>query len=209
MYVKAIPLGPVSANCYIICDEKTKIGAVIDPGDYNAVLLKEIVASGMKELKYILCTHSHFDHVSGAGRLKEKYPDAKILVGQEDAHALNDAVFSLAAFFGAPFYPCVSDKTLKDGDEIKIGDISFKIISTPGHSPGGVLYYSESEKTVFTGDTVFKGSVGRTDLYGGDTKTLTDSLKKIKKLPADCVIFSGHGEKTTVEHELKYNMFLR
>lgn len=209
MYIKTVPLGAISANCYVICDEETKLGAVVDPGDFNSRLLQEITASGMKELKYILCTHAHFDHVEGAGRLKEKYPDAKILVGAEDAHALNDGVLSLAKNFGMPFYPCVADKTLKDGDIIELGEISFKVIASPGHTPGGVLYYSEDNKVVFTGDTIFKGSIGRTDFYGGDSATIMNSLKKIKRLPGDCVIFSGHGERTTVEYEMKYNMFLR
>lgn len=208
MYVKAIPLGPVSANCYVVCDEETKTGAVIDAGDYNGVLLDAIRDSGIENLKYILCTHGHFDHVSGVGRLKQKFPDAKVLIGSEDEAALNDSALSLASYFGAPFYPAFADGVLKDGDEIPIGRIRFKVISVAGHTSGGVLYYAESEKTVFSGDTVFKGSVGRTDMYGGDMQKLAQSLKKIKKLPADCVVFSGHGEKTTIEHELKYNMFL-
>ncbi len=209
MYIKVLPLGPVIANCYIICDEKTKTGAVIDPGDYNNSLLKEIAASGMTELKYILCTHGHFDHVSGAGRLKEKYPDAEIIVGEKDATALNDSVLSLAAYFGAPFYPCVADKVLKDGDTIEIGDVSFKVISAPGHTEGGVMYYCEKEKVIFTGDTIFRGSVGRTDFFGGSISALMDTLKKIKKLPEDVNVYSGHGESTTIKHETEYNLYLR
>lgn len=209
MYIKTVPLGAMSANCYVICDEETKIGAVIDPGEFSSRLLQEIVASGMKELKYILCTHGHFDHVEGAGRLKEKYPDAEILIGADDAPALNDGYLSLATWFGAPFYPCVADKSLKDGDKIEVGGITLKVIATPGHTPGGVLYYDEVNKVVFTGDTVFKGSVGRTDFFGGDSATLMKSVKKLKLLPKDCTVLSGHGEKTTIEHELKYNMFLR
>ena len=208
MYIKRIVLGPVSANCYIICDENTKIGAVIDPGDYNGALLREIEKSGMKELKYILCTHAHFDHVAGAGRLKEKFPEAEIAVGVEDGGALNDDMRSLAAFFGAPFYPCVGDVLLKDGDILNIGDISFNIAGAPGHTPGGVLYYEKEQGVLFAGDTVFKGSIGRTDLYGGDTVTLMNTLKKIKKFPDECVVFSGHGEKTTIKHEKQYNMYL-
>lgn len=208
MYVKGFPMGPVSANCYVICDEETKIGAVIDPGDFNGLLLKEIEKAGIEELKYILCTHAHFDHVAGAGRLKEKFPGAKIVVGIEDSAALNDDVLSLAAYFGAPFYPCVSDEELKNGDALHIGNIKLSVISAPGHTPGGVLYYEKEQGVLFTGDTLFKGSVGRTDLYGGNTAVLLNTLKKIKNFPDECVVYSGHGEKTTIKHEKNYNMYL-
>lgn len=209
MYVKCLPLGLVSANCYIICDENTKIGAVIDPGDYTAGLLKEIALSGIKDLKYILCTHGHFDHVQGVSRLKEKFSEAEILIGENDSGALGDSVLSLAALFGAPFYPCAADKALKNGDNINVGDITFEIISAPGHTEGGVMYYSKDQKVIFTGDTLFKGSVGRTDFNGGSITALLNTLQKIKKLPEDVVIYSGHGEATTVKHETEYNMYLR
>ena len=208
MYIKIIPTGPLSANCYVICDEKTKIGAVIDPGDCKPVLLKAIEESGIENLKYILCTHGHFDHVTGVAKLKDKYADAEILIGAEDAGALNDEILSLGKYFRIPFQPCYADRLLKNGDIIEIGDIALEVISTPGHTPGGVLYYSRKENVVFTGDTIFKGSVGKTTFVGGDGAQLMKSLEKIKNLPEDCIIYSGHGEKTTVGHELKYNMFL-
>ena len=209
MYIKGIALGPVSANCYIVCDEKTKIGAVIDPGDYNVALLKEIEKAGIEELKYILCTHAHFDHISGVGRLKEKFPEAKIAVGVEDSRFLNDGYLNLALYFGAPFYPCVADKELKNGDKLQIGNIELSVISAPGHSPGGVLYYEKEQGFLFTGDTIFRGSIGRTDFYGGDAPTLMNTLNKIKNYPDECVIYSGHGEKTTIKHEKQYNMYLK
>lgn len=209
MYIKTLVLGPVSANCYIICDEKTKVGGVIDPGDFTPSLLKAIDESGMKELKYILCTHGHFDHVQGVSRLKEKFPESEVLIGEKDSGALGDGVLSLASLFGASFYPCVADKVLKNGDKINIGDISFDVLNAPGHTEGGVMYYSKDQKVIFTGDTVFKGSVGRTDFQGGSMAVLFNTLQKIKKLPEDVVIYSGHGEATTVKNETEYNMYLR
>ncbi len=208
MYIKGIALGPVSANCYIICDENTKIGAVIDPGDYNGALLNEIEKAGIEELKYILCTHAHFDHIAGAGRLKEKFAEAKIAVGIEDSAALNDDRLSLSAYFGAPFYPCVADEELKNGDVISVGNLNFNIISAPGHTVGGVLYYEKEQGVLFTGDTLFKGSIGRTDFPGGSSIVLMNTLEKIKNLPDECVVYSGHGEKTTIKHEKNYNMYL-
>ena len=209
MYITTLPIGPVSANCYIICDEKTKIGAVIDPGDFTPSLLKAIKDAGIEELKYILCTHGHFDHIQGVSRLKEKYPESEILIGEKDCVALSDSVVSLASFFGAPFYPTVADRVLNGGDKITIGEITFDVISAPGHSEGGVMYYSKDEKAIFTGDTIFKGSIGRTDFNGGSMTVLVNTLQKIKRLPEDVKIYSGHGEATTVKYETEYNMYLR
>lgn len=207
MYIKVIPLGPVSANCFIVCSDD-KIGAVIDPGDYNPLFEKAISESGMKELKYIICTHSHFDHISGVGRLKEKYTKATVVVGAEDEASLSDPYLSACAVFGLDFYPCYADKTVKDGDILQLGDVSFSVIHTPGHTLGGIVLYCPQEKAAFTGDTLFKGSVGRTDLYGGNHTELMNSVKKLKKLPCDTVFYCGHGESTTLEQELKYNFYL-
>ncbi len=209
MYVKTLTIGPVSANCYIICDENTKIGAVIDPGDFTPSLMRAINESGMTELKYILCTHGHFDHIQGVSRLKEKFPESEILIGEKDCVALNDGVVSLATLFGAPFYPAVADRVLKGGDKISFGDITLDVIDAPGHTVGGVMYYEKAQGVIFTGDTLFKGSIGRTDFNGGDMAVLLNTLQKIKKLPEDVKIYSGHGEITTVKYETTYNMYLR
>lgn len=207
MFLKSIALGPVAANCYVICDNQ-KNGAVIDAGGFNPRLERVIAESGMERLQYIICTHGHFDHTSGVSKLKSKYPDAKIVIGKEDAPALSDPNISAAAVFGVPFEPCYADVTVSDGDILSIGEISLKVISSPGHTQGGVVLYCEEEHIAFTGDTLFKGSVGRTDLYGGSYAALLESLKKIKKLPAETVLLCGHGENTTVEWELKYNPYL-
>ena len=207
MNIKVLPLGPVNANCYVFCDENG-VGAVVDPGDYNVHLERMILECGVKKLKYIICTHAHFDHVSGVGRLKEKHPDAIVVVGAEDSPALSDAKLSAAADFGLQFYPCYADEVVKDGDTITVGQLSLKVISSPGHTKGGIMLWCESEKFLFTGDSVFKGSVGRTDLYGGNHSQLMESVRKIKKLPADTVLLCGHGESSTVAYEAMYNFYL-
>lgn len=207
MNIKNLTLGPVSANCYVVSDNNG-IGAVIDPGDYNLRLESAILESGIKELKYIICTHAHFDHVSGVGRLKEKYPDALVVVGAEDAPALCDPVLSASVNFGLPFYPCYDDKTVKDGDILEVGELSFQVIDAPGHTKGGIILYCEGEKVAFTGDSLFKGSVGRTDLYGGNHTQLMISVRKIKKFAPGTVLLCGHGESTTVAQEMMYNFYL-
>ena len=207
MYIKVLPLGLVDANCYILCDEN-KCGAVIDAGDYTPRLQMAIKESGIEKLLYIICTHGHFDHVSGVARLKEKYPEAKVVVGEADAPALSSAFISGAEAFGLPFYPCYADVTVNDGDVLQVGSILLKVIATPGHTLGGVVLYCESEKIAFAGDTLFRGSVGRTDLYGGSYAQLMTSIKKIKNLPPDTALMCGHGDSTTVQFEMEHNPYL-
>ncbi len=210
MYIKTLPLGFVSANCYIIKDELSGEGAVIDPGDYNSALQNEILKADIKNIKYIFLTHGHFDHISGVARLKEKYPVAKVVVGELDAPLLSSADMSLASAFGLPFTPCYEDMKVKDNDILHLGEIEIKVISTPGHSLGGVVYYLPTENISFTGDTLFKGSIGRTDLYGGDITVLSRSLKKLASLlPKETIVYSGHGEASRMDYELTYNNYLR
>lgn len=208
MFIKDIPLGFVGANCYIICDEKSGEGAVIDAGEYNRELLTALSESPIKNLKYIFCTHCHFDHTSGVSRLKEKFPDALVAIGHLDVDGLCDSHKSVSDVFGAPFYKANADVLLADKDILKIGDIELKVISTDGHSLGGVCFYCKSEKLLFSGDTLFKGSVGRTDLCGGDFAALMNSLKILRALPDDTAVFAGHGESTTIGEEKSYNPYL-
>jgi glyoxylase-like metal-dependent hydrolase (beta-lactamase superfamily II) len=208
MEVKCLPLGPVAANCYIISDGAGN-GAVVDPGEYNSGLEIAIKNAGINNLQYILCTHGHFDHISGVAQLKEKYPQATVVCGAEDAPALSSPALSLAEVFGLPFNPCLADKTVKNGDRLSVGGLNVKVIGAPGHSLGGVVYYFPEENVMFTGDTLFKRSIGRTDLYGGDYSVLLKTLEKFKNYPAETVIYSGHGEKTTIDYELKYNPYIR
>ncbi len=208
MYVKCLPLGAVSANCYIISDGQGK-GAIVDPGEYNFGLEAAIEIAGITDLQYILCTHGHFDHVSGAAKLKANHPEAQIVCGVEDAPALMSSRLSLADYFRLPYEPCTADKTVKNGDKFNVGDIEFTVIGAPGHSLGGLVYYCPRENVMFTGDTLFKGSIGRTDLYGGDYSVLLKTLEKFEAYPHETVLYTGHGEKTTIDYELKYNPYLR
>lgn len=208
MFIKCLPLGAVCANCYIISDGEGN-GAVIDPGEYNHVLQHAIDNAGINNLHYVLCTHGHFDHISGVAQLKERYPEAQVVCGAEDAPALSSSALSLADVFGLPFNPCYADKAVKNGDLLTAGGLNIKVIGAPGHSSGGVVYYLPDEGIMFTGDTLFKGSIGRTDLYGGNYSVLVKTLCKLRDYPAETVVYSGHGEKTSIDYELKYNPYIR
>ena len=141
-------------------------------------------------------------------KLKEKYPEAIVVVCEPDAPALYDSFLSGAAVFGLELYPCKADKCVNDGDTLSFGKSEISVIATPGHTLGSAVFYIESENLAFAGDTLFKNSVGRTDLYGGSYPQLMNSLKKLKKLPPETVLICGHGESTTMERELMYNSYL-
>ena len=209
MILECVSVGELEANCFIVCDEKTKTGAVIDPGEYTEEVKNAIKNSGMEKLEYILCTHGHFDHITGVAKIKKDYPDARICIGKEDVAYLENGLLSLATIFKADFEPCKPDVELSHGDSFSIGTINVKIHSAPGHTPGGVLYVLEDEGVVFTGDTLFCGSVGRTTFKGGDAFALLRTLKTIKEFPDSFVIHTGHGESSTIGYEKRTNMFLR
>lgn len=209
MYIKRLPLGDVEANCYIICDEETKVGAVLDVGGFSEELLNEIKAAGIEELKYILCTHGHFDHIAGVKRLKEIYPEAKIVIGEKDAILTEDSDKNAADYFGAPFNSFKPDALVKENDYLEIGGKKLRVLATPGHSPGGVCYVCDEEKLLFSGDTLFKLTVGRTDLWGGNLNELLDSVERLMLLSDDYTVYTGHNISTTIGSERVRNRYLR
>jgi glyoxylase-like metal-dependent hydrolase (beta-lactamase superfamily II) len=209
MYIKRLPLGDVEANCYIICDEETKVGAVVDVGGFNDLFLQEIKTAGIEELKYILCTHGHFDHIAGVKRLKELYPEAEVVIGEQDAILTEDSDKNVADYFGASFESFKPDILVKENDQLEIGSKKFRVLETPGHSLGGVCYICDEEKFLFSGDTLFKLTVGRTDLWGGNLNELLDSVEKLMLLSDDYIVYTGHNISTTIGSERVRNRYLR
>ncbi len=203
MEIKKLVLGDISVNCYLIYTENAAV--VIDPGYYSIEALDFLKQSSQKE-RLILLTHCHFDHVGFAEQLA-KLTDTKIAIGEHDAFALGDTHINLSSLFGVPLKPFNADILLKDSQEITVGDITFKVIHTPGHTVGGVCY--KCNDILFSGDTLFEGSIGRTDFPGGDFKTLENSVKMLYTLPDDTILLSGHGEQSSIKREKIYNPFIR
>jgi len=204
MIIKKLVVGPLQENCYIVGDRKTREAIVIDPGDEPDRVIDEIKDSGL-EVGAVILTHGHFDHIGAAGDIR-KETGAKILMHKEDMESYALAR-EQAAFWGFDMDDLPQpDGFVEEGQEIKAGGLRFKVMHTPGHSKGGICLYGEG--VLFSGDTVFQGSVGRTDFPGGSAEELRKSFKRLLGLPDDTKIFSGHGPETTIGREKKENFFV-
>jgi glyoxylase-like metal-dependent hydrolase (beta-lactamase superfamily II) len=205
LIIKELAVGPLMANCFIAGCEDTKEAVVIDPGGEADRILLSLAESELK-VKYIINTHGHFDHVSANGKMKEA-TGADLLIHPLDAPMLG-MLSSNATVFGisvANSPPC--DRTIEEGEMVSFGDFTFNVIHTPGHTPGGISLYSDG--IIFVGDTLFAGSIGRTDFPGGDFDTLIASIKtKLFKLEDDVRVLSGHGPETSIGREKRFNPFV-
>lgn len=194
------------ANCYILGCEDTGEAAVIDPGDEADRILIKLSEARLK-VKYLINTHGHFDHVAANKRMKE-ITDADLLIHPEDAPMLAELNKAAASFGLSAENSPDADRHINDGDEISFGSITLKVIHTPGHSRGGICLYTPGY--LFVGDTLFAGSIGRTDLPGGSYDTLIASIKeKLLVFDDNTIVYPGHGPETTIGREKKINPFLR
>ncbi len=201
-------VGPIATNCYIIADGKGA-AAVIDPGA-EPEQIEQLLKSNNLDLQNIILTHGHFDHFGALKGLKERYPSVPVAIGAEDVPMLETAADNAAVLRyadPADYMGLTCDIKLGDGDHIKVGDLDLTIYSTPGHSRGGVSI--ECEDALFTGDTLFAGDVGRTDLEGGDYLAILRSVKQLAALEGDRRVYPGHGISTTLEHEREENGYIR
>ena len=205
MIIKTFPLGMIRANAYLAIDEKTKEAIVIDIGGDFSVIKKELEDQKAK-LKYIFNTHGHFDHIFGEHEA-QKYTDSPVFINEYDKVLAENLPKQLEMFgFVDNMQAPTNLKTFKDGDIFKIGEIEIKVIHTPGHTPGSVCFLVENN--LFSGDTLFYSSIGRTDFEGGSFSQISDSIKnKLFTLPEETVVFPGHDTKTTIGYEKKYNCY--
>jgi glyoxylase-like metal-dependent hydrolase (beta-lactamase superfamily II) len=198
-------VGPLQVNCFILADEKTKEAVVIDPGDDAQAILKIIKEKDLK-VKYIVNTHAHFDHV-GANKAIKEATGAELLLHEADAPLLAAAANQSRSFGMDPVSSPAADRYVKQGDVLTAGEVSLKVLHTPGHTPGGISLLEEG--LVFTGDALFAGSIGRADFPGGDLLTLIRSIRtQLMTLPDNTKVFSGHGPATTIGEERRENPFL-
>ena len=194
------------ANCYLVIDEESKKGFIVDPGGFDQVLRKTIDDETI-ELVYIILTHGHSDHIEGVPEYKRLFPDAKVVCAEDERPMLADPHLNFTGFMGRGGLSLEPDVTVKEGDLITVGNMSFKVLMTPGHTPGGMCLYGEG--VLFSGDTLFHASIGRTDFPGGSYGQIIDSIqRKLFVLPDETRVFPGHEGETTIGYEKKYNPFL-
>jgi len=208
MIHEIIPVGPLQCNCSIIGDESTREAMVIDPGDDIEVLVA-LIAKHKLQVKQIVITHAHIDHVGGAMKLRAA-TGAPILLNQND-YALLKMLDMQAAWVGMASPGKVDiDQTVKQADTVKAGSLVANVIETPGHTEGSICLYFSAEKKLIAGDTLFAGSIGRTDLPGGSFEKIIRSLhQKVLALPDETVVLPGHGPVTTIGAERESNPFLK
>ena len=204
MLLKVIPVGPISVNCSIVADEKSGKAIIVDPGAEAEKIIETVKDF---EVVGIVATHGHIDHVGQVGKLKEMF-DVPFYMNPLDNFLINDEIWEgFGAYIKAVKCP-EPDVPIKEGDEIKVGGITLKVLHTPGHTPGLCCLYCEEYRILIAGDLLFKGSVGRWDLPGGNLEELKRSVNRVlTELPEDTIVICGHYDETTIGQEKVFNPF--
>jgi glyoxylase-like metal-dependent hydrolase (beta-lactamase superfamily II) len=210
MKIDRLILGAYQTNCYILRQsEADRDCLIIDTGLQASELVDFLGRYKLNPLAVVL-THGHADHITGVAALRESCPDIKVYIHKLDERMLTGAQSTISAIEGIPFDTEQADFSIEEGDVIEQAGIKLKVLHTPGHTPGGISLYSKADGIVFVGDTVFAGSVGRTDMPGGSTTQLLNSIKeKLCILPDETVVYPGHGPTTTMAREKAHNPFLK
>jgi hydroxyacylglutathione hydrolase len=209
LMTKMFPVGFLSTNCYVLQCRETKQAVIIDPAFSSPQEAEKIIAfitNDDLELKFIINTHGHPDHTCGNALIKNRF-HVPICIHKDDAYMLGESGKATARYFGFDCTSPPADILLNEGEYIKFGEVTLRVIHSPGHSIGSIMLIGETE--IFTGDTLFAGSIGRTDFPGSSDFEMQLSLKKLMQLPDYFVVYSGHGPATTIEEEKRVNPFLR
>ena len=206
MNVASLTLGPFETNCFIVWNQAGD-ALVIDPGYSAETILKFLEEHALQVVAYPL-THGHMDHVSALARVYREHPAPVGLHPEDAAWAFTEAN-AMPPFFDVPEAPPAIERAFAEGQVWEDAGFRYRILETPGHTPGSVTLHFEDERAVFSGDVLFQGSVGRTDLPGGDARTLTASLRRLADLPDDVTVYPGHGPLTSIGAEKRTNFFLK
>ena len=198
MLVKTMPVGPIGTNCYVLADESQKLCAVVDPGGDAGAILEMLKEDGLA-LSAILLTHAHYDHTGGVAGLEAAFPNTPVYVHKGDVEGVNPAMF--------PPLPKDQVRYYDEGDQVMVGSIPVDVLHTPGHSKGSVVL--KAGDVLFPGDTLFRGSCGRTDLPGGSYEQIMASLARLAALPGDYRVCPGHEALSTLENERRQNYYMR
>ena len=198
MKLKALQVGPIGTNCYLLIDEATNKAAIVDPGDEADRILTTFPLRDL-EVEYIFLTHGHYDHTTAVPELHEALPNAKVYIHKEDANGAGTHLFPLAGQISDLHY-------YGEGDKLPLGELPVKVLHTPGHSPGSVVL--QVEDVLFCGDTLFAGSCGRCDLRGGSFPQMLQSLKRLYELPGNYHVLPGHDTLSTLDREREGNIYM-
>lgn len=196
----------IGTNTYLVINEETKQTVIVDPAACPSYMMSHMKNEGLK-VEAVILTHGHFDHVMGVDDILKEFP-VPVYVHEADEKTLMDPAVNLSVHYTAP-YTFSGGTYIREGQVLDLAGFAFQVIHTPGHTPGGVCYYVEAEKVLFSGDTLFRSSVGRTDFPGSSTSDLIRAVRdKLMKLPDDVKVYPGHMEETTIGYERKYNPFI-
>jgi glyoxylase-like metal-dependent hydrolase (beta-lactamase superfamily II) len=208
MIFRSFPVPPLGCNCSIIGDPATKKAIVVDPGGDHERILNDLRELGLT-VSCLLHTHAHFDHFLASGEM-QKATGAPLCLHKAD-HALWDNLELQCRTFGVPYTPVPPpDRWVQDGEELSLGDIRAIALHTPGHTPGSMCFHFEEAKMVIAGDTLFRGSIGRTDLWGGDAEAIERSIiERLYSLDEATRVITGHGPETSIGFEVRFNPFVR
>jgi len=206
--MKVIPVvvGSFQVNAYIVASDSGK-ALVVDPGDDAGIIGVTLRQNKLTVAAYLI-THGHMDHVSGLAEMTRTFPAPVLMHPKDEAWAFSPAN-AILPHYESPERPAKIERHATDKMQCEDAGLKYEVIATPGHTPGGVCYYFPAAKTLFTGDTLFSGSVGRTDLEGSDEVLMERSLKRLTQLPDDTIVYPGHGPQTTIGREKKVNPFLK
>lgn len=207
MKIEKYVVGIIGTNCYLVINEETKETVMIDPGAYPLKVRNAVKEAGLK-IRAVLLTHAHFDHIMGLDDVRKEF-QVPVYVEEADLNMMTDGNRNLSVSYVNGGYQYQDATPVKDGQVLKIAGMQFQVIHTPGHTPGGCCYYMEKEGVLFSGDTLFQASVGRSDFPGGSASDLVRSVKeKLLVLPEETHVYPGHMDETTIGYERRHNPFV-